>query len=237
MSIILETKDLRKTYFGYGKKKEVALNGVNLKVESGIIFGLLGPKGSGKTTFLKMIAGLLKPSGGGFTVCGKEFGIETKRIVSFLPDKNIVYPWMTAADAIGFYADFVEDFDKAKASDMLNFMKLNPNQTVKTMSKGMVEKLNLTLTFSRASKLYILDEPLGGTDPVAREQIIKTIIKTWSEESAILITTHLVSDIEHIFNDVAFLRAGEVVFEGDAEDLRTTREKSIYQIYLEVFGS
>ena len=120
---------------------------------------------------------------------------------------------------------------------MLKFMKLEPKQTVKTMSKGMIEKLNLSLTFSRASKLYILDEPLGGTDPVAREQIIKTIIKTWTEESAILITTHLVSDIEHVFNDVAFLKDGEIVLEGDAEDLRTTRGKSIYQIYLDVFGA
>ncbi len=119
---------------------------------------------------------------------------------------------------------------------MLNFMKLDPKQTVKTMSKGMIEKLNLTLNFSRKAKLFILDEPLGGTDPVAREQIITTIIKTWSEESAILITTHLVSDIEHIFNDVAFLNDGEIVLQGDAEELRTTREKSIYQIYLDVFG-
>lgn len=232
MSVILETNNLRKTYLG----KKAALQNVSLNIQSGRIFGLLGPNGSGKTTFLKIIAGLLKPSGGYFTVCGKNFGIETKRIVSFLPDKNVVYPWMSAKDAIGFYADFFEDFDKAKAFDMLNFMKLEPKQTVKTMSKGMIEKLNLTLTFSRASKLYILDEPLGGTDPVAREQIIKTIIKTWSEESAILITTHLVSDIEHIFNDVAFLKDGEVVLEGDAEDLRITRGKSIYQIYLEVFG-
>ncbi len=143
---------------------------------------------------------------------------------------------MNSENAINFYADFFEDFDKKKAFEMLDFMKLNPKQTVKTMSKGMIEKLNLTLSFSRAARLYILDEPLGGTDPVAREQIIKTIIKTWSENSAILITTHLVSDIEHVFNDVAFLNNGEIVLEGDAEDLRTTREKSIYQIYLDVFG-
>ncbi len=143
---------------------------------------------------------------------------------------------MKAEDAIGFYADFFEDFDKNKAFDMLKFMKLEPKQTVKTMSKGMVEKLNLTLAFSRAAKLYILDEPLGGTDPVAREAIIKTIIKSWSEESAIIISTHLVSDIEHVFSEVAFLNNGEIILEGDAEDLRTSREKSIYQIYLEVFG-
>ena len=232
MSVILETENLRKAYLG----RKAVLHGVNLKVESGRIMGLLGPNGSGKTTFLKLIAGLLKPSGGSFRVCGEEFGIATKKIVSFLPDKNVVYSWMSSENAIGFYADFFEDFDKAKAFEMLKFMKLDPKQSVGTMSKGMIEKLNLTLTSSRQSKLYILDEPLGGTDPVAREQIIKTIIKTWSEESAILITTHLVSDIEHVFNDVAFLKDGEIVLEGDAEDLRSTRGKSIYQIYLEVFG-
>lgn len=232
MSVILETENLRKAYLG----RKAVLHGVNLKVESGRIMGLLGPNGSGKTTFLKLIAGLLKPSGGSFRVCGEEFGIATKKIVSFLPDKNVVYSWMSSENAIGFYADFFEDFDKAKAFEMLKFMKLDPKQSVGTMSKGMIEKLNLTLTFSRHSKLYILDEHLGGTDPVAREQIIKTIIKTWSEESAILITTHLVSDIEHVFNDVAFLKDGEIVLEGDAEDLRSTRGKSIYQIYLEVFG-
>ena len=233
MNTILETEHLKKTYLG----KKTALYDASLKVESGRIYGLLGPNGSGKTTFLKIIAGLIKPTAGNFKVCGKEFGIDTKKITAFLPDKNVVYPWMTSEDSINFYADFFEDFDKNKALEMLKFMKLEPKQTVKTMSKGMIEKLNLSLTFSRASKLYILDEPLGGTDPVAREQIIKTIIKTWTEESAILITTHLVSDIEHVFNDVAFLKEGEIVLEGDAEDLRTTRGKSIYQIYLDVFGA
>ncbi len=232
MSAILETENLRKTYLG-GK---TALQSVSLKIEEGRTYGLLGPNGSGKTTFLKIIASLVKPTKGNFKVCGTEFGIETKKMVSYLPDKNVVYPWMNSEDAIGFYADFFEDFDKKKAFEMLDFMKLDPKQTVKTMSKGMIEKLNLTLSFSREARLFILDEPLGGTDPVAREQIIKTIIKTWSENSAILITTHLVSDIEHVFNDVAFLNDGEIVLEGDAEDLRTTREKSIYQIYLDVFG-
>ncbi len=197
MSNILETKDLKKTYMN----NKTALHSVSLNIPEGKTFGLLGPNGSGKTTFLKIIAGLVKPTSGTFKVCGKDFGIETKKIVSYLPDKNVVYPWMNSADAIGFYADFFEDFDKNKAFEMLKFMKLDPKQTVKTMSKGMIEKLNLTLSFSRDAKLFILDEPLGGTDPVAREQIIKTIIKTWSEDSSILITTHLVSDIEHVFTD------------------------------------
>ena len=146
MNTILETEHLKKTYLG----KKTALYDVSLKVESGRIYGLLGPNGSGKTTFLKIIAGLIKPTAGNFKVCGKEFGIDTKKIVAFLPDKNVVYPWMTSEDAINFYADFFEDFDKNKALEMLKFMKLEPKQTVKTMSKGMIEKLNLILTFSRA---------------------------------------------------------------------------------------
>ena len=232
MNTILETEHLKKTYLG----KKTALYDVSLKVESGRIYGLLGPNGSGKTTFLKIIAGLIKPTAGNFKVCGKEFGIDTKKIVAFLPDKNVVYPWMSSADAINFYADFFEDFDKNKALEMLKFMKLEPKQTVKTMSKGMIEKMNLTLTFSRAAKLFVLDEPLGGTDPVARERIIKTIIKTWTENSAIIISTHLVTDVEHVFTDVAFLRKGTIAMQGNAEQLREAHQKSMYQLYLEIFG-
>ncbi|EFW37956.1 ABC transporter, ATP-binding protein [Treponema phagedenis F0421] len=230
MSIILQTEDLKKSYL----IKQV-LHGISMQVESGRILGLLGPNGSGKTTFLKIIAGLLKPSSGSVQVCGIPLGLETKKMVSFLADKNCLYSWMTALDAINFYADFFEDFDKNKALDMLHFMKLEKSQPVKTMSKGMTEKLNLTLSFSRNARLFIIDEPLAGTDPVAREQIIKTIIKTWSENSAIIISTHLVSDIEHVFNDVIFLSEGEIVLSGDAEQLRVSREKSIYQLYIEIF--
>ena len=185
---------------------------------------------------LKIIAGLLHRYSGSVQVCGLPIGVETKRIVSFLPDRNCLYGSMTALGIIQFYADFFDDFDKNKALDMLTFMELKKEQTIKTMSKGMIEKMNLTLTFSRAAKLFILDEPLAGTDPVARERIIKTILKTWTEDSAILLSTHLVADIEHIFTEVAFIKEGSIYLQGEAEALRETRGKSIRDLYLEIFG-
>lgn len=231
MSVILKTTSLKKSYF-----TKSVLKGISLEIKDGSILGLLGPNGAGKTTFLKIIAGLLHASGGTITVCGKPIGLETKKMVSFLADKNYLYPSMTATDAINFYKDFFDDFDSNKAFELLNFMQLKKTQTIKTMSKGMVEKMNLTLTFSRKAKLFVLDEPLGGTDPVIREKIIKTIIKTWTTESAIIISTHLVTDIEGILSDVVFLKDGEVALSGDAEKMREERGKSLYQIYLEIFS-
>ena len=231
MSVILQADSVKKSYF-----TKPVLGGVSLEIQDGSILGLLGPNGSGKTTFLKIIAGLLHASSGDIRVCGQPIGLETKRMVSFLPDRNCLYPRMTALDVIQFYHDFFDDFDRNKALELLAFMQLEQNQTIKTMSKGMIEKMNLTLTFSRAAKLFVLDEPLGGTDPVAREKIIKTIITTWTENSAIIISTHLVTDIEHVFTDVAFLRDGVIALCGDAEQLRESHQKSIYQLYLEIFG-
>ena len=209
MSIILQADSVKKSYF-----TKPVLNGISLAIEEGSILGLLGPNGSGKTTFLKIIAGLLHATSGDIRVCGQPIGL----------------------DVIQFYQDFFDDFDRNKALELLEFMELEQKQTIKTMSKGMIEKMNLTLTFSRAAKLFVLDEPLGGTDPVARERIIKTIIKTWTENSAIIISTHLVTDVEHVFTDVAFLRNGTIAMQGNAEQLREAHQKSIYQLYLEIFG-
>ena len=231
MSIILQADSLKKSYF-----TKPVLKDISLEIQDGSILGLLGPNGSGKTTFLKIIAGLLHAGSGDIRICGKPIGLETKGMVSFLPDRNCLYPKMTALDAIQFYQDFFDDFDRNKALELLSFMQLDQKQSIKTMSKGMIEKMNLTLTFSRAAKLFVLDEPLGGTDPVAREKIIKTIIKTWTENSAIIISTHLVTDVEHVFTDVAFLREGTIALSGDAEQLREAHQKSIYQLYLEIFG-
>jgi ABC-2 type transport system ATP-binding protein len=231
MAIILETAGLKKNF-----RIKPALRDITLTLESGRILGLMGPNGSGKTTFLKILAGLQKPSGGSFTVCGMQCGVETKKIVSFLPDRNSLYPWMTAIDAIDFYADFFDDFDRVKALDMLSFMKLEQGQKVKEMSKGMTEKMDLVLAFSRKARLFLLDEPLGGVDPVARERIVSTIIKTWTEDSSIIISTHLVNDVERLFNDVAFIDSGEIILTGDAETLRSERGKSIDQLYLEIFA-
>ena len=231
MSVILQADSVQKSYF-----TKSVLKDISLEIQDGAILGLLGPNGSGKTTFLKIIAGLLHVSSGDIRVCGQPVGLATKSMVSFLPDRNCLYPKMTALDAIQFYQDFFDDFDRNKALELLEFMQLEQKQTIRTMSKGMIEKMNLTLTFARAAKLFVLDEPLGGTDPVAREKIIKTIIKTWTENSAIIISTHLVTDVEHVFTDVAFLRDGAIAVYGDAEQLREAHQKSIYQLYLEIFG-
>lgn len=231
MAEILHIENLSKNYF-----TKQALKNVNMSLEQGRILGLMGPNGSGKTTLLKIIAGLQHANSGVLTVCGNPIGVESKKLVSFLPDRNVVFPSMTAAEAIDFYDDYFDDFDKNKAVEMLNFMKLSQTEKVHAMSKGMVEKLNLTLTFSRKAKLFVLDEPLGGVDPVARERIISTIIKTYSEDSSIIISTHLVNDVESIFDDVCFIGKGSVVLSGSAEDLRLQEELSIDQLYVKLFS-
>ena len=230
MENILEIKNLNKKYF-----TKTALEDVNLSLEKGRILGLMGPNGSGKTTLLKIIAGLQHINSGSVEVCGKNIGLETKKLVSFLPDKNVLYLFMKSIDAINFYANYYDDFDKQKALDMLDFMKLDQNEKVSAMSKGMIEKLNLTLAFSRNAKLFVLDEPLGGVDPVARDRIISTIIKTYNEESSIIISTHLVNDVERIFDDVCFIGKGKVILSGSAEDLRVEKGLSIDQLYIETF--
>src|SRR5574344_1676366 len=204
MEPILTVSDLTKRY---GTK--TALRGISLSVEPGRILGLMGPNGSGRSTFMKIVAGLLRASSGDVSVCGNKIGIESKKEVSFLPDRNILPKWMTAADAIDYYADYFSDFDKQKAYDMLDFVHLEKDVPVSAMSKGMIEKLNLTLAFSRKAKLFLLDEPLGGVAPVARERIVETIVMTYSPDAWIVVGTHLVHGIEHMFNDVCFIDDGE----------------------------
>ena len=230
MEKILEIKNLNKKYF-----TKTALENVNLTLEKGRILGLMGPNGSGKTTLLKIIAGLQHVNSGSVQVCGYDIGLETKKLVSFLPDKNVLYPFMKSIDALNFFQNYYDDFDMQKALDMLDFMKLDKNEKVSDMSKGMIEKLNLTLAFSRNAKLFVLDEPLGGVDPVARDRIISTIIKTYNEDSSIIISTHLVNDVERIFDDVCFIGKGKVILSGSAEDLRVEKGLSIDQIYIETF--
>jgi ABC-2 type transport system ATP-binding protein len=230
MNYILETKDLKKNYFN---KK--ALNGINLYLEKGKVIGLLGPNGSGKTTFIKIAAGILRPSSGQILIDGKEPGVYTKSIVSYLPDKQFLYKWMRIQDAIAFFKDFYKDFDEKKAEELLDFMKLDKTAKVSALSKGMMEKLNLTLVLSRKAKLYILDEPIAGVDPVAREKILDAILNNYQEEASMIITTHLVKDIERIFDEVAFISDGKIVLEGNAEELRMERGLSIDELFREVF--
>ncbi|WP_298847477.1 ABC transporter ATP-binding protein [Clostridium sp.] len=230
MDNILEAREIRKSYLN---KK--ALRGVNLNIPLGKIVGLLGPNGSGKTTFLKIAAGILHQSKGDILIDDHIPGVHTKSVVSYLPDNEYLLKWMKVKDAVKYFKDFYSDFDEIKAAELLVFMNLNEDDAVKSLSKGMKEKLKLTLVLSRKAKLYILDEPLGGVDPTAREKILNAIVSNFSKDSSMIITTHLVNDIERIFDDVAFISDGEIVLEGNAEELRTSRGKSIDELYREVF--
>lgn len=227
---ILKAENICKSYLN---KK--ALQGANLTIQEGKIVGLLGPNGSGKTTFLKIAAGILHPSAGQLFIDGQKPGVYTKSIVSYLPDTEYLFKWMKIKDAVQYFKDFYVDFDEKKAFELLEFMKLDSNSSIKSLSKGMKEKLKLTLVLSRKAKLYILDEPLGGVDPTAREKILDAIINNFSGNSSMIITTHLVNDIERIFDDVAFINDGQIVLQGNAEELRQSKNKSIDELYREVF--
>ncbi len=229
-NIILKASELQKGYF---TKK--ALDGINLNIERGKIFGLLGPNGSGKTTFLKIAAGILRPSSGEILIDGNKPGVYTKSIVSYLPDKDYLFKWMKIKDSIDFFNDFYKDFDREKANELLKFMNLDENSKVTALSKGMSEKLYLTLTLSRKAKLYVLDEPLGGVDPTTREKILDAILGNYTEDSSMIITTHLVNDIERLFDEVAFISEGKIMLTGNAEDLRREKSMSIDELYREVF--
>lgn len=231
MENIIEISGLTKSYLN---KK--AINNLNLNLEKGKVIGILGPNGSGKTTLIKILAGILRQSKGDLLIDGEKPGAYTKSIVSYLPDRNFLYDWMSVEDAIEFYNDFYEDFNQDKAYELLDFMKLDKKDKVKALSKGMHEKLNLTLVLSREAKLYVLDEPIAGVDPVARDQILDAIIKNYNEDSTMIITTHLVRDIEAVFDEVIFLKDGEVYLEGNAEKLREEKQMQIDDLYKEIFA-
>lgn len=227
---ILKVSNLNKSYF---RKK--ALDNFEMEIKEGKIVGLLGPNGSGKSTFLKILAGLLRKSSGEVLIDENEVGVYTKSIVSYLPDKNYLYKWMRIKDAFSYFRDFYKDFDYAKAEELLKFMNLHIDSKVTTLSKGMLEKLHLVLVLSRKARLYILDEPLGGVDPTTREKILDTIINNFNDKSSMIITTHLVNDIERLFDDVVFISNGKNVLSGGAEELRNERDMSIDELYREVF--
>lgn len=231
MENLVEIKKLSKNYFN---KK--ALDNLDLTIEEGKVLGILGPNGSGKTTLIKILTGLLRQSKGEVLIDGHKVGVYTKSIVSYLPDRNFLYNWMTIEDAFKFYSDFYSDFDLKRGEELLDFMKLGKDMKITSLSKGMTEKLNLTLVLSRKAKLYILDEPIAGVDPVARDQILDAIIKNYDSNSSMIITTHLVRDMENLFDDVAFLKDGDVILKGNAEELREEKGKSIDEIYKEIFS-
>jgi len=229
--IILEAESVGKKYF----KKQV-LSDVNLVIQKGKIVGLLGPNGSGKTTFLKILSGLIRPTAGNVKICQNEIGYKTKELVAYLPDSEFLYSWMKIKDAKAVYIRFYKDFNIERFNDLLNFMKLTNDMKVHTLSKGMKEKLALALTLARDAKLIILDEPLNGVDPVAREQILVAILKAFSFESSMLITSHLINEVESILDEVCFLKEGQVELYGNAEDLRNEKKMTLDEIYREVFA-
>ncbi len=218
----------------YGSKR--ALDDVSLEIGPGKIVGLLGSNGSGKSTLMKMVSGLLQPTKGSVTVAGMPVGLKSKGLVSFMPDRPLTESWMKVRDALNFFQDFSADFDSSKAREMLQFMKLNESDRVNVLSKGMSERLQLTLALSRNARLFLLDEPIGGVDPVARGKILDAIVEFYNEDSSIIISTHLVRDIERIFDEVVFIREGEIVMQEEVENIRIKYGKSVDDMFKEVYA-
>lgn len=214
MSNLVEIKELGKCY---GKKK--VMNNLSLSLESGRIVGILGPNGSGKSTLIKMMAGVLKPTSGQIIINGYPVGVNTKKIVSYLPERTYLNPSMKVKEAVDYFADFYEDFSKQKALDMLEKFGINEQDKIKSLSKGTREKVQIVLVMSREAKLYLLDEPMGGVDPAARDYILRTIISNYNEDATVVITTHLISDIENVLDEVVFIKQGEVYLKESVDDI------------------
>ena len=230
METVLECKNLTKKYI-----TKTALKGIDIAVPKGAIVGLLGPNGSGKTTLLKLAAGLLKPTSGEISVCGLKPGAESKLIAAYQPDRVYLNDWMTVKDLVQMMADFYPNFNKDKAFEMLKNLKIDAGDKLKSLSKGTKEKVQLILTMSREVPLYMLDEPIGGVDPAARDYILNTIISNYSENATVIISTHLTSDIESVLNYVLFLREGNIIRQGDVDSIREETGMSIDQLFREEF--
>ena len=227
---ILECKSLSKHY-----GKVAALEGVDLSIEPGRVVGLLGTNGSGKTTLIKLVNGLLTPSSGEILIQGVKPGPESKAVVAYLPDRDYLADWMSVEQQLDFFQDFYRDFDRDKAMEMLLRLDIDPSQKFKALSKGTREKVQLILVMSRKAQLYLLDEPIGGVDPATRDFILDTIIRNYNPEAAVVISTHLIADVEPVLDDVIFLQKGRVVLHEDAETIRETHGKSVDQYFREVF--
>ena len=231
MSELLKLEQVTKLY-----ADKQALSVIDLVIPEGKIVGLLGPNGSGKSTMIKLINGLLEPTAGHITIKGNKPGIETKKVISYLPERTYLNNWMRVQDLLDFFDDFYSDFNINRAIEMLASLKIELNQKLKTMSKGTKEKVQLILVMSREADLYILDEPIGGVDPAARDYILKTIIKNYSDTSTIIIATHLIQEIENICDEVVFLSQGKIVLQGNVDEIREEKGKSIDALFREVFA-
>jgi ABC-2 type transport system ATP-binding protein len=212
-----------------------ALQDLQFSLEPGRIVGLLGPNGSGKTTLIKIANGLLTPTAGQILIDGMAPGVETKKIVSYLPDRNYFDQWMKVKDCINLFADFYGDFDRAKAGEMLTSLNIDSSRLFRTLSKGTKEKVQLVLVMSRRAKLYLLDEPIGGVDPATRDFILNTIIRNYNEQGTVIISTHLIQDVEKVLDDVIFLREGRVERVSTVDDIREKAHKSVDEVFREVF--
>ena len=230
MSEILTIQGLSKRY-----GKSVALDKVDLTLPSGKIVGLLGPNGSGKTTMIKIIAGLLTPNGGTVLVDGKPVGVESKKIVAYLPDKEHLYSYMTVKQTVKLYKDFFEDFREELAYEMLEHLNIKPSAKLKTLSKGNREKVSLALTMSRNARLYVLDEPIAGVDPAARDYVIQTIINNYNHDATVLISTHLISDVEQVLDEAVFIKDGKIILHDSVDNIREENGKSVDELFREVF--
>ncbi len=230
MSAILECRGLTKRY-----GRNVALDGVDLTIEPGRVVGLLGPNGSGKTTLIKLANGLLTPSQGEILIGGNKPGPESKGIVSYLPDRNYLPEWMTVRDVLDFFADFYADFERERAEEMLERLAIDRKARFGQLSKGTKEKVQLILVMSRKAQLYLLDEPIGGVDPATRDYILDTIIRNYNPSAAVVISTHLIADVESVLDEVIFINSGRVVLQSTVDDIRENQGKSVDAYFREVF--
>ena len=227
---ILECNNLTKTYAGV-----TALDHIDLAIDPGRIVGLLGPNGSGKTTLIKLAAGLLQPTQGQILIDGKKPSPETNAVLSYLPERIALSQWMKVTQVLDFFCDFYKDFDRSAAEAMLAQLQIAPNQVLKQMSKGTKEKVQLILAMSRKAKLYLLDEPIGGVDPATRDYILHTILSNYNPEAAVIISTHLIGDVEQILDEVVFLSRGQSALHDSCEAIREQQGKSVDQLFREVF--
>lgn len=231
MSDIAVCKGVEKSY---GRK--TALKGIDLTIKSGRIIGLLGPNGSGKTTLIKLMSGILSIDGGEIIIGGNPVGTESKKLVSYLPDRPYFSSSMKIEEIIRFFKDFYEDFEAETAYGMLEKLNISPSARIRSLSKGNREKVQLILVMSRKAKLYLLDEPMGGIDPAARDYILKTILSNYNEDSSVIISTHLISDVENVLDDVIFIKDGEMVLYKSVDDIRMEEKKSVDALFREVFA-
>ena len=229
-SVVLECKNLQKSY-----GSTVALDGISFKIPEGKIIGLLGPNGSGKTTFIKIVAGLLTADGGEVTVLGNKIGPVSKSLVSYLPERNSIPEHFTVGEALEFYADFFSDFDRQRAEVMLSSLRVEKRLKIKSLSKGTKEKVQLVMVMSRRARLYLLDEPISGVDPAARDYIIDTIINNFDPSASVIISTHLISDIEKVMDGFIFLKYGHIACIGTPKGLEASLGKTVDEYFREVF--